>query len=417
MKILVIGSGGREHALIWKLNQSPLVDEIFCAPGNAGIGKIAKNIDISYSDIDNLVEFSKKNNIDLTIVGPEAPLVEGIVDIFKENNLKIIGPTKHASRLEGSKAFAKNFMDKYNIPTAKYDEVTTFKDAELAIEKYSYPVVIKADGLAAGKGVFICKNKNEALSTIKELFNDRKLGDAGNKIVIEEFLEGVETSILCFTDGETIVPMVSSQDHKRAFDNDEGPNTGGMGTYSPNYIYTEEIAEKVEAEILKPTLNGIKKEKMDYKGIIFIGLMITKNGPKVLEYNVRFGDPETQVVLPRLKTDLIKIFKHILDEKLKDIDIKWSENNAVCVILASGGYPDKYKKGIEIEGLDNIDNDLLIFHSGTAKEQNKIVTNGGRVIGVVGIGKNTIDARKKVYENINKIQFKESFYRKDIGLK
>lgn len=417
MKILVIGSGGREHALIWKLNQSSLVDEIFCAPGNAGIGKIAKNIDISYNNIDKLIEFCKNNNIDLTIVGPEAPLVEGIVDTFKENNLKIIGPAKHAAQLEGSKSFAKNFMKKYNIPTAKYDEVKTFKDAELAIEKYSYPVVIKADGLAAGKGVFICQNKNEALSTIKELLNDRKLGDAGNKIVIEEFLEGVETSILCFTDGATIVPMVNSQDHKRAFDNDEGPNTGGMGTYSPNYIYTEEITAKVEVEILEPTLEGIKKENMDYKGIIFIGLMITKNGPKVLEYNVRFGDPETQVVLPRLETDLIKIFEHILDEKLNDIDIKWSENHAVCVILASGGYPDKYKKGIAIEGLDNIDNDLLVFHSGTAEEENKIVTNGGRVIGVVGIGKNTIDARKKVYENIDKIQFNESFYRKDIGLK
>ncbi len=417
MKILVIGSGGREHALIWKLNQSSLVDEIFCAPGNAGIGKIAKNIDISYNNIDKLIEFCKNNNIDLTIVGPEAPLVEGIVDTFKENNLKIIGPAKHAAQLEGSKSFAKNFMKKYNIPTAKYDEVKTFKDAELAIEKYSYPVVIKADGLAAGKGVFICQNKNESLSTIKELLNDRKLGDAGNKIVIEEFLEGVETSILCFTDGETIVPMVNSQDHKRAFDNDEGPNTGGMGTYSPNYIYTEEITDKVEVEILEPTLEGIKKENMDYKGIIFIGLMITKNGPKVLEYNVRFGDPETQVVLPRLETDLIKIFEHIVDEKLNDIDIKWSKNHAVCVILASGGYPDKYKKGIAIEGLDNIDNDLLVFHSGTAEEENKIVTNGGRVIGVVGIGKNTIDARKKVYENIDKIQFNESFYRKDIGLK
>ncbi len=417
MKLLVIGGGGREHAMVWKLSQSPLVTEIFCAPGNAGIGKIAKNVDISSNNIDKLVEFSLEMNIDLIIVGPEEPLVEGIVDTFRQNNLKVIGPTKQAAQLEGSKAFAKDFMKKYDIPTAQYHEVTTFGEAKLVIEGYSYPVVVKADGLAAGKGVFICENKEEALSVIKQLLDDKILGDAGKSIVIEEFLKGTETSILCFVDGHIIIPMVSSQDHKRAFDGDNGPNTGGMGTYSPNYVYTEEIAKQVEKEILYPTLIGIQQEKMDYRGIIFIGLMITEDGPKVLEYNVRFGDPETQVVLPRLKTDLIEIFDNIIDRKLKDTDIQWSEDGVVCVILASGGYPNKYENGLEITGLDAIENELLIFHSGTIENENKIVTKGGRVLGVVGIDKNVQEAREKVYTNIDKIRFKGSFYRKDIGIK
>ena len=417
MKILVIGSGGREHAIVWKLKQSPLVTEIFCAPGNAGIGKIAKNVDISSNHIDKLVEFAVENKIDLTIVGPEDPLVEGVVDIFRQNGLRIIGPTKDAAQLEGSKAFAKDFMKKYNIPTGEYDEVTNFADAALVIEKYSYPVVVKADGLAAGKGVFICENKEEALKVLEQLLNDKILGDAGKNVVIEEFLYGIETSILCFMDGNTIIPMVSSQDHKRAFDGDNGPNTGGMGTYSPNYVYTEEIAKRVEKEILIPTLNGIKQENMDYRGIIFIGLMITEAGPRVLEYNVRFGDPETQVVLPRLKTDLVEIFNNLLDIKLKDTHIKWSEEGAVCVMLASGGYPNEYEKGLEVTGLDHVEDDLLIFHSGTIENENKILTNGGRVLGLVGIGRNTEEAREKVYRNIEEIKFKGSFYRKDIGMK
>lgn len=417
MKLLVIGGGGREHAIVWKLSQSPLVTEIFCAPGNAGIGKIAKNVDISSNNIDELVKFSREMNIDLIIVGPEEPLVEGIVDIFRQNNLKVIGPTKQAAQLEGSKAFAKDFMKKYDIPTAQYHEVTTFEEAKLVIEGYSYPVVVKADGLAAGKGVFICEDKEETLRVIKQLLEDKILGDAGKSIVIEEFLNGTETSILCFIDGHTIIPMVSSQDHKRAFDGDNGPNTGGMGTYSPNYVYTEEIAKQVEKEILYPTLIGIQQEKMDYRGIIFIGLMITEDGPKVLEYNVRFGDPETQVVLPRLQTDLIEIFDNIIDRKLKDTNIQWNEDGAVCVILASEGYPNKYENGLEITGLDAIENELLIFHSGTTENENKIVTKGGRVLGVVGIGKNVEEAREKVYANIDKVRFKGSFYRKDIGIK
>jgi len=417
MKVLVIGSGGREHTLVWKLNQSPSVTEVFCAPGNAGIGKIAKNVDISSSNIEKLVEFSREMKIDMTIVGPEEPLVEGIVDIFRQNGLKVIGPTKKAAKLEGSKTFAKDFMRKYNIPTAKYDEITIFEDAILAIEKYNYPVVVKADGLAAGKGVFICENKQEALKIIKQLLDEKILGDSGERVVIEEFLRGIETSILCFIDGNTIIPMVSSQDHKRAFDGDMGPNTGGMGTYSPNYIYTEKIAKQVEKEILEPTLEGIKQEEMDYRGIIFIGLMITEDGAKVLEYNVRFGDPETQVVLPRLKTDLIEIFNNIIDRRLKHTNIQWSKEETVCVILASGGYPNKYEKGLEITGLNTINKDLLVFHSGTTEDKNKIITNGGRVLGIVGIGKSTEEAREKVYRNIDEIKFKESFYRRDIGIK
>ncbi len=416
MKVLVIGSGGREHAIIWKLNQSPLVKEIYCAPGNAGIGKIAKNIDIMADNIEGLIEFSLETGIDLTIVGPEAPLVEGVVDKFRQKGLKIIGPTKHAAQLEGSKAFAKGFMKKYNIPTARYNVANTFKEASGIIENCSYPVLVKADGLAAGKGAFICENKDKALNVAKRLLEEKILGKSGDNIVIEEFLQGTETSILCFIDGNTIVPMANSQDHKRAFDGDKGEMTGGMGAYSPNYVYTEEIARQTEREILQPTLLGIQEEKMDYRGIIYAGLMITKEGPKVLEYNVRFGDPETQAVLPRLETDLVEIFNKIEDGKLEDIDINWSEEGTVCVMLASKGYPGSYKKGLEIKGLKDIPNGLLVFHSGTAEDDGRVTTDGGRVLGIVGKGKTIDEAREKVYKNIDKISFEGAFYRRDIGI-
>lgn len=415
MDILVIGSGGREHAIIWKLRQSPGVGDIYCAPGNAGTARIAKNVDISSADTDKLLEFAKEKQIDLTIVGPEEPLVRGIVDSFRENNLNILGPTRETARLEGSKSFAKKFMDRYNIPTAKYHEVKSLQEARQAIENYSPPIVIKADGLAAGKGVFICESREEALVTAKQLLEGGILGKAGNNLVIEEFLEGIETSVLCFIDNNTILPMVSSQDHKRVFDRDQGDMTGGMGTYSPNYIYTEDVAKQVEERILGPTLAGIQDEKMDYRGIIFIGLMITREGPKVLEYNVRFGDPETQVVLARLESDLLEIFNRILDNKLDQAKIVWKENAAVCVILASKGYPGEYKKGLEIKGLDNLAGDLLIFHSGTIELDGKILTNGGRVLGIVGQGKAVEEARDQVYSNIDRIHFEGSFYRKDIG--
>lgn len=416
MKILVIGGGGREHAIIWKLNQSPLVKEIYCAPGNAGIGKIAKNVNISSDNIERLVEFSLETGINLTIVGPEAPLVEGVVDKFRQNGLKIVGPTEHAAQLEGSKIFAKGFMKKYNIPTARYDVANTFSEASAIIENYSCPVLVKADGLAAGKGAFVCKSREEALSKAKGLLEEKILGKSGDNIVIEEFLYGTETSILCFIDGNSIVPMANSQDHKRAFDGDKGEMTGGMGAYSPNHVYTEEIERQTEMEILQPTLLGIQKEKMDYRGIIYAGLMITKEGPKVLEYNVRFGDPETQAVLPRLETDLAEIFNKIVDRKLEDVDINWSEEGTVCVMLASEGYPGSYKKGLEIKGLEDIPEDLLVFHSGTAEDGKRVTTNGGRVLGIVGRGKTIDEAREKVYKNIDRISFEGAFYRTDIGV-
>ncbi|HZK56702.1 MAG TPA: phosphoribosylamine--glycine ligase [Clostridia bacterium] len=416
MKILVVGGGGREHAIIWKLNQSPLVKEIYCAPGNAGIGAIAKNVDIPSDNIEKLIEFSREICIDLTVVGPEEPLVKGIVDKFRQNGLKIIGPTKHGAQLEGSKAFAKGFMKKYNIPTARYNVAETFEQAKAIIEDYSYPVMIKASGLAAGKGAFICESKEEALDMAKKLLEEKILGKSGDNIVIEEFLHGTETSILCFIDGNTIIPMANSQDHKRAFDGDEGEMTGGMGAFSPNYVYTEEIAKQTETEILQPTLIGIQKEKMDYRGIIYVGLMITKEGPKVLEYNVRFGDPEAQTILPRLETDLAEIFNKIVDGKLGDISINWSKEGTVCVMLASEGYPGNYKKGLEIKGLKNVSKDLLIFHSGTVEDGKRITTNGGRVLGIVGKGKTIDEAREKVYKNIEKISFEGAFYRTDIGI-
>lgn len=416
MKILVVGGGGREHAIIWKLNQSQSAREIYCAPGNAGIGEIAKNVDISSDNIEKLVEFSREMKIDLTIVGPEDPLAKGIVDKFRQNGLKIVGPTKHAAQLESSKIFAKGFMKKYNIPTAQYEVARTFKEASEIIENCSCPIVIKASGLAAGKGAFICESKEEALNMAKGLLEEKILGKSGDNIVIEEFLHGTETSILCFIDGNTIIPMANSQDHKRAFDGDKGKMTGGMGAYSPNYVYTEEIAKQVETEILQPTLIGIQKEKMDYRGIIYVGLMITKEGPKVLEYNVRFGDPEAQAVLPRLETDLVEIFNKIVDGRLKDINISWSEEGTVCVMLASKGYPGDYEKGLEIKGLENISEDLLIFHSGTAEDGERIITNGGRVLGLVGKGKTVEEARGKVYKNIDSISFKGAFYRRDIGM-
>lgn len=417
MKVLVVGNGGREHTIVWKLNQSPLVTEIYCAPGNPGIGEIAKNVEISSEDIEKLVDFSQEMSIDMTIVGPEVPLVSGIVDAFQGAGLRIIGPAKAAAQLEGSKAFAKDFMKKYNIPAAAYDEVDSYEEAIKKLQQYSFPVVIKADGLAAGKGVLICENQEEAEKALVDILLNKVFGEAGDKVVIEEFLEGIETSILCFVDGKTIIPMVSSQDHKRIYDGDQGPNTGGMGTYSPNYVYTEEIAQIVEEDILQRTLKGIQEEKMDYKGILFIGLMITKEGPKVLEYNVRFGDPETQVVLLRLETDLVEIFDTMLERRLSDIAIQWNNKAVVCVVLASGGYPGEYEKGKEIYGLDTIGDNTVVFHAGTAMRDGKLVTNGGRVLGVTSWAEDIENARKQAYENVEKIGLEGKTYRRDIAVR
>ncbi|WZL73933.1 phosphoribosylamine--glycine ligase [Clostridiaceae bacterium 35-E11] len=415
MKVLVIGSGGREHAMIWKLKQSSKVNKIYCAPGNAGIAQMAEIVNIKVEDIELLCAFAKNNAIDLTIVGPEVPLVLGIVDRFKEEGLKVFGPNKKAAQLEGSKAFSKDFMIRHHIPTAQYAEFTDIEEAKKAIGLYGYPMVIKADGLAAGKGVVIAQNQEEALHALNAMMADKKFGEAGDKVVIEAFLTGIEASILCFVDGETIVPMASAQDYKKIFDHDEGPNTGGMGTYSPSFIYDEKLEKEVREKILTPIIAGFKKDAIDFKGILFIGLMIDEKGAKVLEFNVRFGDPETQVILPRLETDLIEIIESILEGRLKDQKILWKEEKTVCVVLASGGYPETYEKGKVIQGLEEVDKDIMVFHAGTKSSDNQILTNGGRVLGVTAYGSTIEEARKKAYENVKKIHFEEMHYRKDIG--
>lgn len=414
MKILVVGGGGREHAICWKLSKEANVDKIYCAPGNAGISNVAQCIDIQDSDIENLLKFAKENKIDLTIVGPEIPLVAGIVDKFEKEGLKIFGPNKKCAQLEGSKAFSKDFMIRHNLPTAKYKEYTDLDEAISEIDSFGYPVVIKADGLAAGKGVVISENREDAITTLKEMMSDKKFGNAGDKIVVEEFLTGIETSILAFVDNDTIVPMVSSKDHKKVFEGETGLNTGGMGTFSPSEIYTEKLAKEVQEKILDKTLEGFKKDNLNYKGILFVGLMITEDGPKILEYNVRFGDPETQSVLFRLDTDLNKIISEILDNNLKNIEINYSKEEAICVMLTSGGYPENYEKGKVISGLENLDSDIVVFHSGTKFDNENIVTNGGRVIGITAKGKTVKEAAQKVYENIKKINFEKMHYRKDI---
>lgn len=414
MKILVVGGGGREHAICWKLSNESNVEKIYCAPGNAGISNVAQCIDIQDSDIENLLKFAKENQIDLTIVGPEIPLVAGIVDAFEEEGLKIFGPNKECAQLEGSKAFSKDFMIRHNLPTAKYKEYTNLDEAISEIDSFGYPVVIKADGLAAGKGVVIPENREDAITTLKEMMSDKKFGNAGDKIVVEEFLNGIETSILAFVDNDTIVPMVSSKDHKKVFEGETGLNTGGMGTFSPSEIYTDELAKEVQEKILDKTLEGFKKDNLNYKGILFVGLMITEDGPKILEYNVRFGDPETQSVLFRLDTDLNKIISAILDNNLKNIEINYSKEEAICVMLTSGGYPESYEKGKVISGLENLDSDIVVFHSGTKFDNENIVTNGGRVIGITAKGKTVKEAGEKVYENIKKINFEKMHYRKDI---
>src|SRR5690554_5607302 len=382
MRILVIGSGGREHAIVWKLAQSEKTEKIFCIPGNGGIEQLAQCIPGDIEDIEYLVNFAKENNIDLTMVGPELPLTLGIVDAFQKEGLKIFGPTKRAAQLEGSKAFSKKFMEKYHIPTARYIDCKSEEEALLALREFTYPLVIKADGLAAGKGVIIAQGEQEARECVSEMMIDGVFGEAGKRIIIEEFLEGREISLLVFLDSKNYVPMITAQDYKRALDNDQGLNTGGMGGISPSPIYNDELHKRVLDEILDPTFKGIKAENLEYRGVLYFGLMITKEGPKVLEYNVRFGDPETQVILPRLETDLMEIFEGMQKQRLSDIEIKWNDKKVVCVVLASGGYPEAYEKYKEITGLENVENDTIVFHAGTAIKENKLVTNGGRVLGV-----------------------------------
>lgn len=416
MKILVIGSGGREHALVWKIKQSPKVSEIFAVPGNGGTTEIATNVNIKDTNIEELVKFAHENKIDLTVVGPEVPLAMGIVDEFQKNNLRIFGPSKKAARIEGSKAWTKGFLQKYKIPCGSSETFNNRDEAFAYANNLGLPVVLKADGLAAGKGVLICKTKEDIEKGLDQILVDKAFGDAGNQIVIEEFLEGIEVSVLAFTDGVTLKLMVPTCDYKRALDNDEGLNTGGMGVYSPPMFYNQNLENKIVTKILAPTLEALKKEKVKYQGVLYAGIILTSEGPKLLEYNCRFGDPETQVVLPRLKTDLIDIFNAVIDEKLDKIDVEWDKNCCLGVVLASGGYPEKYKTGFEIKGLRKIE-DTIIFHAGTKKRNGKIITNGGRVLCVTNVAESISKAREKTYNKIAKINFKNMHFRKDIGLR
>lgn len=417
MKVLVVGGGGREHALIRKIKESSKVDEIFCTPGNGGISYDAKCFDVSATDIDGVVDLAKKLSVDLVAVAPDDPLVAGMVDALNDAGFKTFGPRANAAIIEGSKVFSKELMQKYDIPTAEYKVFDNANDAiEYIKEKNEFPTVIKADGLALGKGVIIPENLDDAVAGVKEIMEDKIFGASGNNIVVEEFLTGPEVSVLAFTDGKCVKPMVSSMDHKRALDGDKGLNTGGMGTVSPNPYYTEEVAAECMDKIFMPTINAMNQEGRTFKGCLYFGLMITPKGPKVIEYNCRFGDPETQVVLPRLKTDIIDIFEAINNETLSELDIEWSEKACACVIMASGGYPKSYKKGVEITGLTlgQLDG-VTVYHAGTKIENDKLVTSGGRVLGVTALGDSLADALKKSYEAVENIHFDNAHYRKDIG--
>lgn len=416
MKILVVGGGGREHAIIWKLRQNENIKEIHCAPGNGGISDIATCVPINATDIEALVEYAQNEKFDLVIVAPDDPLYMGLVDKLTENGIRAFGPTKLAAEIEGSKVYAKELMKKYGIPTAQYEVFEDYQNALLYVQNCNIPIVIKADGLALGKGVIICNTRKEAEQALKLIMIDKQFGDAGNRVVIEEFIEGPEVSVLSFCDGETILPMASAQDHKRAFDGDEGPNTGGMGTFSPSPKYTTEIQKKVEETIIQPTVEALKKEGRPFKGVIFFGLMLTKNGPKLLEYNARFGDPEAQVVLPRLNNDLLEIIQACIDGNLCDIELEWEERSAVCVVMASGGYPGSYKKGELIKGLDKTQNSI-VFHAGTSKKDGHYYTNGGRVLGVTALGKDIKEARENAYSDVERINFNGAQFRTDIGIK
>ena len=418
MKVLIVGSGGREHAIAWSVSKSPKVDKIYCAPGNAGIAELAECVDIGAMEFEKLADFAQEKEIDLTIIGMDDPLVGGVVDVFEARGLKVFGPRKNAAILEGSKAFSKDLMKKYNIPTAAYEN---FDDPEKALEylrtEARFPIVLKADGLALGKGVLICQDLKEAEDGVKEIMEDKKFGNAGNTMVIEEFMTGREVSVLSFVDGKTIRTMTSAQDHKRAQDGDQGLNTGGMGTFSPSPFYTEEVDEFCRKYVYQPTVDAMAAEGRPFKGIIFFGLMLTPDGPKVLEYNARFGDPEAQVVLPRMKNDIIEVMEACVNGTLDQIDLQFEDNAAVCVVLASDGYPVKYEKGIPMYGFENFKgkDGYYCFHAGTKLKDGQIVTNGGRVLGITATGKDLKEARKNAYEATEWITFANKYMRHDIG--
>ncbi|PNV59478.1 phosphoribosylamine--glycine ligase [Clostridium sp. chh4-2] len=418
MKILIVGGGGREHAIAWKAAQSPRVEKIYCAPGNAGIAEVAECVNIGVMDFDKLVEFAKEQEIDLSIIGPDDPLAAGAVDAFEAAGLRVFGPRKNAAILEGSKAFSKDLMKKYKIPTAAYENFDSAQAALEYLETASMPIVLKADGLALGKGVLICNTLEEAKNGVKTLMLDKQFGSAGNKIVVEEFMTGREVSVLSFVDGKTIKIMTSAQDHKRAKDGDQGLNTGGMGTFSPSPFYTDEVDEFCRKYIYQATVDAMKAEGREFKGIIFFGLMLTQNGPKVLEYNARFGDPETQVVLPRMKNDIVDVFEACIDGTLDQVELDFEDNAAVCVVLASDGYPEHYEKGFKIRGLDAFagKDGYYVFHAGSKfDEDGDVVTNGGRVLGVTATGADLKQARANAYEAAKWIEFGNKYMRNDIG--
>lgn len=419
MKVLVIGNGGREHALAWKAAQSPQVDEVFVAPGNAGTyhEPMLSNIDISVTDISALVDFVKQNNIELTIVGPEAPLVEGVVDTFNQHNLPIFGPTQGAAQLEGSKAFTKDFLARHNIPTAAYENFTEIEPAIAYVKQQGTPIVIKADGLAAGKGVIIAQTVQEAITAIEDMLAGNRFGEAGHRVVVEEFLEGEEASFIVMADGKNILPLATSQDHKARDNGDKGPNTGGMGAYSPAPVVTDEITQKVMQTVIEPTIKGMAAEGNEYSGFLYAGLMISPNGDlKVLEYNCRFGDPETQPIMMRLQSDLVELCQAAIAHKLDSITAQWDERASIGIVIAAGGYPDSYEKGHVIEGLDLVDSEnTKVFHAGTALSDDSVVTSGGRVLCMVALGNSVSEAQALAYEKVKKIHWKDCFYRTDIG--
>ena len=418
MKVLVVGGGGREHAIVWKLAESPKVDKIYCAPGNAGIAELAECVNIGVMEFDKLAEFAKEHEVDLTVVAPDDPLAGGAIDVLEKAGLRAFGPRANAAILEGSKAFSKDLMKKYGIPTATYETFDTPESALEYLETAKMPIVLKADGLALGKGVLICMNREEAKAGVKTLMLDKQFGSAGNRIVVEEFMTGREVSVLSFVDGKTIRIMTSAQDHKRAKDGDQGLNTGGMGTFSPSPFYTEEVDAFCREHIYQPTLDAMRAEGREFKGIIFFGLMLTAEGPKVLEYNARFGDPETQVVLPRMKNDLFEVFEACIDGTLDQVELEFEDNAAVCVMLASDGYPEHYEKGYPISGLEKFKDaeGYYAFHSGTKFDENgRIVTNGGRVLGVTALGKDLKEARANAYQATEWVEFENKYMRHDIG--
>lgn len=417
MQVLVIGGGGREHTLVWKLAQSKKVTKLYAAPGNPGMKDLAECVDLDIADLDGLADWAEKHAIDLTVVGPEAPLVAGIVDVFKARGLTIFGPSAKAAEIEGSKIFSKELMEKYGVPTAFFKVCDNLADARAFVEEKGAPIVIKADGLAAGKGVVVAMTRDEALAALDEMMGAHKFGSAGNRVVIEEFMEGEEASLLAFTDGKTIVPMLAAQDHKRVNDGDQGPNTGGMGAYCPAPVMTDALKEKTVKEVLRPIVDALAKEGRPYSGCLYAGLMIKGDSVKVVEFNARFGDPETQVVLPLLKSDLAEIMVACVNGTLTPDLVEWSDKAAVCVVMASGGYPASYKKGIPITGLKaaNAMDDVVVFHAGTREEDGKILTNGGRVLGVTAVADDIPSAQQKAYDAVDKIHFDGAHYRQDIA--